>query len=344
MASGLDNLFTTFGQEHGALGAYQAGQRRGLADTATNLANEKLVAETQRYTGETPSYLRKSEAGARTAELANVQGEADLAAGVPDAKAGQNYQEARQKAQQAEAEFNNWPAKHKIALIDQTAAGVEKFNNLGIQLLQFSGSTNEAIQRMAETYPDMAKDPKFTEWAQKYGGMPREQALNAFKFEMQKYASGIATTREKFQAEALAQDQEHMQDMEKQQLVGQQGIAEASIRAAGDGNKPIKQNAAEIVLALTEQYKQALAAGDKAAADQILWQINAVKNTKPDEESFAGLPAKPGTQVKPLGAQGSASDIPAAKIMKLQQDPSPKMRKFFDDVYGEGAAAKVLGK
>lgn len=235
MASGLDNLFTTYGSDYGALGAYQGGQRRGLADSATRLANEQKMAETQRYTGETPSYLQKAGAQARAAELANIQPEADLAAGVPGAKAQENLMTSKQKAQEAEMTFNRAPAAEKLKYLDQTSQYVTKFNELGLQLLSTSNSTAEAIQRMVETYPDVAKDPTFKQWAQKYGNMPLDQATNEFKFTMQKYASGIATTREKFQAEALQQDQRGQQALEQGAQRAQFGLQEAQTRAAASG-------------------------------------------------------------------------------------------------------------
>lgn len=238
MPSGLDNLFTTYGNEYGALGAYQAGQRRGLADTFTRLANEQQSAATQRYTGETPFSLQKSRADARTAELANVQEEADLRAGVPQAKSWQSMQEAQLKAKQAEQALAQMPSQAKIQMMDNMAKEVESFNQLGLQLLQFSGSTGEAIQRMAEQYPDITKDPQFKQWAKQYGNMPREKALAAFKFEMQKYASGIATTREKFQTEALQEDQKQQGRMELGAQQGRFGLQEAQQRASSTSSKP----------------------------------------------------------------------------------------------------------
>lgn len=235
MASGLDNLFTTYGKDYGALGAFQSGQQRGLADAAVRLSNEQKMAETQRYTGETPSYLQKSQAQARSAELGNMQGEADAQAEVYGAKSQESLATANLKAAEAKKVLDNMPAKTKVEMMDQMGQKIEKFNQLGLQLLQFSGSTGEAIQRMAEAYPDIIKDQQFAQWAKQYGNMPREQALNAFKFEMQKYASGISTTREKFQTEALQEDQKQQGRMEVGKQQGQYGLQEAQTRAASAG-------------------------------------------------------------------------------------------------------------
>ena len=236
--AGLDNYLSTLKDNAGIAGGYNAGIR-DRADLNTTLANlQQKQAETQRYTGETPSYLQKSQAQARTAELANVQGEADLAAGVPEAKAGQSMQEAQLKAKQAEQALKQMPAKAKLQMMDQMAKEVESFNQLGLQALQFSGSTGEAIQRMAEQYPDITKDPQFTQWAKQYGNMPRDKALAAFKFEMQKYASGISTTREKFQTEALQEDQKQRGRMELGKQTGEFGLAEAQTRGAATSAKP----------------------------------------------------------------------------------------------------------
>ena len=233
--AGLENYLSSLKDNAGIAGGFNQGirDRVGLDTTLAGLEQKK--AELQRYTGETPSFLRKSEAGARTAELANVQSDADVAAGVPDAKAQESLMTARQKAAEAKKVLDGMDAKTKLEMMDQMSQKVEKFNQLGLQLLQFSGSTGEAIQRMAEAYPDITKDTQFTQWAKQYGNMPREQALNAFKFEMQKYASGISTTREKFQTEALQEDQKQQGRMELGQQTGQFGMAEAQTRTAATG-------------------------------------------------------------------------------------------------------------
>lgn len=236
--AGLENYLSTLKDNAGMAGGYQQGirDRAGLDTTLAGLAQKQ--AELQRYTGETPSYLKNSNAQARTAELANVQGEADLAAGVPQAKSRQSMQEAQLKAKQAEQALNQMPAQAKLQMMDNMAKEVESFNQLGLQLLQFSGSTGEAIQRMAEQYPDITKDPQFKQWAKQYGNMPREKALAAFKFEMQKYASGIATTREKFQTEALQEDQKQQGRMELGAQQGRFGLQEAQQRASATSAKP----------------------------------------------------------------------------------------------------------
>jgi len=148
-------------KDSGLASGYMRGRESGtnLAQTAANTAQTQ--AQTQRYTGETPSFLRKSQADARHSELANVQGEADMSAGVPAAKAGQSMQEAQLKAKQAEQALAQMPSQEKLRMMDQMGQEVEKFNQLGLQLLQFSGSTREAIQRMSEAYPDITKDQQF---------------------------------------------------------------------------------------------------------------------------------------------------------------------------------------
>lgn len=236
--AGLENYLSSLKDNAGIAGGFNQGVR-DRANLDTTLAElEQKKAELQRYTGETPSFLRKSEAGARTAELANLQSDADVAAGVPVAKAGQSMQEAQLKAKQAEQALNQLPAQVKIQMMDNMAKEVESFNQLGLQLLQFSGSTGEAIQRMTEQYPDITKDPSFTQWAKQYGNMPREKALSAFKFEMQKYASGIATTREKFQTEALQEDQKQQGRMALGEQTGRFGLQEAQTRGAATAAKP----------------------------------------------------------------------------------------------------------
>ena len=236
--AGLENYLSSLKDNAGIAGGFNQGirDRAGLDTTLAGLEQKK--AELQRYTGETPSYLQRSNATARTAELANVQSEADVAAGVPAAKAQESLMTAQQKAAEAKKVLDGMGAKTKLEMMDQMSQKVEKFNQLGLQLLQFSGSTEEAIQRMAEAYPEITKDPQFTQWVKQYGNMPREKALSAFKFEMQKYASGIATTREKFQTEALQEDQKQQGRMALGEQTGRFGLQEAQSRASTAGSKP----------------------------------------------------------------------------------------------------------
>ena len=55
---------------------------------------------------------------------------------------------------------------------------------------------------------------------------------------MQKYASGISTTREKFQTEALQEDQKQQGRMELGKQTGEFGLAEAQTRGAATSAKP----------------------------------------------------------------------------------------------------------
>lgn len=310
--AGLENYLATLKDNAGIAGGFNQGVRDRAALDTTLAGLTQKQAETQRYTGETPSYLRGREAAARTAELANVQGEADVTAGVPAAKAGQSMREAQLKAKQAEQALAQMPSQAKIQMMDQMQKEVESFNQLGLQLLQFSGSTGEAIQLMAEKYPDITKDPQFTSWAQKYGNMPREQALNAFKFEMQKYASGIATTREKFQTEALQEDQKQQGRMALGAQQGQFGVAEAQTRAAasGAGSKEnttmaIRRLAAIIADPNTSEQEKA------AAEYELQAQLKFGSQTESsgidpmfDVSKTKGLPQRPGQAPK-------AGDMPS---------------------------------
>ena len=259
-------------QNLGIGASWAKGEREG-ADLRSLTASTNLTnLQSDRYAQETPSYLRKGEAAARTAELANVQGEADLAAGVPGAKAELSAKETQLKAQQAQTALDQWPASAKLQYVDQLGKRIDKFNEVGLQLLQFSGSTGEAIQRMAEVEPEMTKDAQFKQWAAQYKDMPRDQALNAFKFEMQKYSSGIATTREKFQAEALAQDQKGQQALALDEQRGRQGLAEVQARAV---NTPEK--APNAVQRIQELMQQARTTKDPQELAWIEAEINAIK-------------------------------------------------------------------
>lgn len=300
--AGLDNYLSTLKDNAGMAGGFNQGirDRAGRDTTLAGLAQKQ--AELQRYTGETPSYLQKSNAQARTAELANVQGEADLAAGVPGAKAGQSMQEAQLKAKQAEQALKQMPAQAKLQMMDQMAKEVESFNQLGLQALQFSGSTGEAIQRMAEQYPDITKDPQFTQWAKQYGNMPRDKALAAFKFEMQKYASGISTTREKFQTEALQEDQKQQGRMELGAQTGQFGLQEAQQRASSTSSKPTSDQF------LYEQIKAANPGMSEPELANAFVQARTI-TTKETPSILSPTGTVTTTTRKGSAGQGSAPDI-----------------------------------
>lgn len=323
--AGLENYLSTLKDNAGIAGGFNQGVR-DRANLDTTLAElEQKKAELQRYTGETPSFLRKSEAGARTAELANLQPQADVNAGVPAAKAQESLMTAQQKAAEAKKVLDGMDAKTKLEMMDQMSQKVEKFNQLGLQLLQFSGSTEEAIQRMAEAYPEITKDPQFTQWVKQYGNMPREKALSAFKFEMQKYASGISTTREKFQTEALQQDQKGQQALEQGAQRGQFGLQEAQSRAsaAGDGKEnttmAIRRLAAIIADPNTTEQQKAAAEYELQAQLKFGQQIESsaidpmldVNRSKvlPPRPSSGGRGADPNLAKLPKGSKALGNGI-----------------------------------
>jgi hypothetical protein len=101
-------------------------------------------------------------------------------------------------------------------------------------------------------------------------------------------------------------------------------------RQSGD---PVKIQTAE------DNYNRALRAAEQEIIDQA-----ARAQTKKREDRTDGVPGGTGTPSrlgKDVSKVGKPPDPEAIGILK--QDPSGKNRKFFDDIYGPGAAAKVLG-
>jgi hypothetical protein len=101
-------------------------------------------------------------------------------------------------------------------------------------------------------------------------------------------------------------------------------------RQSGD---PVKIQTAE------DNYNRALRAAEQEIIDQA-----ARAQTKKREDRTGDVPGGTGTPSrlgKNVSKVGKPPDPEAIGILK--QDPSGKNRKFFDDIYGPGAAAKVLG-
>jgi hypothetical protein len=101
-------------------------------------------------------------------------------------------------------------------------------------------------------------------------------------------------------------------------------------RQSGD---PVKIQTAE------DNYNRALRAAEQEIIDQA-----ARAQTKKREDRTGNVPGGTGTPSrlgKNVSQVGKPPDPEAIGILK--QDPSGKNRKFFDDIYGPGAAAKVLG-
>jgi hypothetical protein len=326
--AGLDNYLATLKDNTGIAGGYQQGLR-DRADLDTTLATlAQKQAETQRYTGETPSYLRKGEAGARTAELANVQGEADLAAGVPQQKAQENLMSAKQKAREAQQTWERLPQEHKAKMINAIKSKqMEMFDTIEQTLAQTSDVPG-TIALIEQQYPNVTQDQGWNAAKQQVSNMSPQQAMNEIRKMKASMASSDAYGSPEMQGKRVLEDQQQAGREKIANIQGQFGLAGAQTRAASGGTG--KQNAAEILLDLSTRYVQALQAGDTTTADQLLWQINAVKNTKPDEPSFAGFPGKPGTQVKPLDKSSSGVinlDEPQPQKAAPQTRPHPTAKK-----------------
>lgn len=109
-------------------------------------------------------------------------------------------------------------------------------------------------------------------------------------------------------------------------------------------------NPTEARLMLTQQYMEALTAGDTEKANQLLWQLNAVSdNAKaPTPSPIPGFPGKSGDIIPPYSGGGTATgstpgvinlDGPQVTINKPQQvqpKPSkeikPSLSNSVDDV------------
>lgn len=228
MASGLDNLFTTYGNDYGALGAMQAGQRRGLADMSTRLANDQRAAETERYTAQTADSNRLMAGQARASELGNMQGEADAAAGVYGAKANKSAAEARLEAEKAQAAFKQLPmevqAKYHKAVAEKNTAMLTNLE----QVLTQTGDLNQAVAMIEQDYPEVTKDSGWAQAKQQYLRMTPDKVLQEIRTKKASFASSQTYGDPKFQGEMIKDDQNN-QSRERIAKIG----ADASIQSAG---------------------------------------------------------------------------------------------------------------
>lgn len=204
--SGLDNLFATYGPEYGALGAMQAGQRRGLADMATQLSNERSAAETARYTAQTPDSNRVLAAQATSGELGNLQGQADQAAGVHGATAQKTVAQARLEAEKAKAAFDQLPmeiqTKFHNGVRDKTKAMLDNLE----QVLTQTGDLNAAVASIESQFPGVVKDTGWAQAKQQYGRLTAQQVLQEIRAKRAKLASSDAYGNPEFQGKMIQQD------------------------------------------------------------------------------------------------------------------------------------------
>jgi hypothetical protein len=110
---------------------------------------------------------------------------------------------------------------------------------------------------------------------------------------------------------------------------GRVTTAELAIMTAG--NDPVKKQAAQ------DEYNRIL----REVEQEIINRADTARAQKRPDVGVPGGTGTPSRLGKDVSKVGKPPDPEAIGILK--QDPSGKNRKFFDDIYGPGAAAKVLG-
>jgi hypothetical protein len=111
---------------------------------------------------------------------------------------------------------------------------------------------------------------------------------------------------------------------------GRVTTAELAIMTAG--NDPVKRKAAQ------DEYNRIL----QEVEQEIIGRADTARNQKRPDAGVPGGTGTPSRLGRDVSKVGKPPDPEAVDILK--QDPSGKNRKFFDDIYGPGAAAKVLGQ
>jgi len=317
----------------GLVAGYMGGAKAG-ADLRSSLATSgQTLAQTDRYTQETPSFLQKSRADARAAELGNMQGEADAAAGVYGAKAGVSIENAKVDALKAKQALEQMPAEHRAKYMAAIQQGNMQMLDLVEQTLTQTSDVPSTIGIIEQQYPQVTQDPSWNMEKQKVGRMAPQAALNYIREMKAKLASSDAYGDAGFQGKMIQQNAQDAAAMERTKYTADAGLRGDQIRANAAAAGSTKQNAAEIVRDLAGQAADAYKAGDVETGNKLIYQINAINKARPDEPEFAGIPGKPGNQVKPLnGAKAKTSAAWGSWSDAKKQDLLDTLKKHPDQI------------
>ena len=330
----------------GGLGATWSAGQKYAADRASTLAQTASTqANTDRTTQMTPSAVLQSQGQAEATRLGNLNPQAEEQQGLP----GTN---AQIKAQQAKQILNQIPQK----VLEEAHQKTQKatVENLGIMVhtMESTGNMNQALAAarahlqdagaqlpQEELSKQMAEFDKAAQQAQqKYGANP-SQWVGELKDHMYKIAGNQSLSDPSQQGKLQVENMHEEGANTRAQIGANATITAANTRAVADSNKAVKPTADQF---LYDKIKEANPNDDNATLAHKFVQAKTVLTKEtPSLVSPTGVATTTTTKGEPSGASKGPSP---AKIMQLQQNPSPQMRKYFDEAFGEGASARALGK
>lgn len=208
-----------------------------------------------------------------------------------------------------------------VSMLQGQAPGQSFAGHAGLSL----ADAGQAAARMQASLAATAKAQREEDRAQR--GEAREDVRVGIEKEKAK-ASAKAEERAILREERLARSDEERLKLDQQRLVLDERRADAyaaSVAKSGSAKDPVLD--ARLDILEEAALEESLVTGEDAMV---------IFDRKLQERGLL-----PGT--RPATAGGTALTPPPEHLSILKAQPTPENKKFFDEVYGAGAADKVLG-